>query len=123
MAVVAVIVLLLVVGMVIAGMVLGTGRDQDLSVRRFESVEAFYAAEGAMNMAIRETLMCRDEDGDGDVGTISDDSNDATDPVIGNAQAAVTLASNCPISPTVTLTSRGRAGIATRVARLTLEQR
>ena len=41
-AVVAVLVLLLVAELIIVGMVLGTARDQDLSVRRIETVQAFF---------------------------------------------------------------------------------
>ena len=89
-AVIGVIVFLLVVGVIIVGMVLGGARDQDLTVRRLETVQAFYAAEAGMNMAIRELMVAVDEDADGAIGTISDDSNDGTDPTIGTGRVVVT---------------------------------
>ncbi len=108
---IGVIVFLLVVGVIIVGMVLGGARDQDLTVRRLETVQAFYAAEGGMNMAIREIMVGVDEDADGAVGTISDDSNDGTDPTIGSGRVVVTSSF---ADPQTTLTSRGRSGLAFR---------
>ncbi len=89
MALIGVIVFLLVVGVIIVGMVLGGARDQDLTVRRLETVRAFYAAEGGMNMAIREVMVSVDEDADGAIGTISDDSDNGTDPAFGTGQVVV----------------------------------
>ena len=108
---IGVIVFLLVVGVIIVGMVLGGARDQDLTVRRLETVRAFYAAEGGMNMAIRELMVALDEDADGAIGTISDDSDDGTDPTIGTGRVVVT--SSVSGSQT-TLTSRGRSGLSFR---------
>ena len=34
-------------------------------------MQAFYAAEAGMNMAIREMMVGRDEDGDGVIGAVS----------------------------------------------------
>ena len=110
-AIIGVIVFLLVVGLIIVGMVLGGARDQILSVRRLETVQAFYAAEGGMNMAIREVMVAVDEDGDGTIGTISDDSNDGTDPTIGTGRVVVTSSYS---APQTTLTSRGRSGLSFR---------
>ena len=47
-AAVAMIIVLLILNLVIVGMVLGACRDQDISVRRLETVQAFYAAEAGM---------------------------------------------------------------------------
>ncbi len=109
--IIGVIVFLLVVGMIIVGMVLGGARDQDLTVRRLETVQAFYAAEAGMNMAIREVMVAVDEDADGGIGTISDDSDDGTDPTIGTGQVVVT---SSYADPQTTLTSRGRSGLSFR---------
>lgn len=108
---VAVLLVLLLVGLFMVGIVSGTARDLDLSARRLESVRAFYAAEAGVNMAVRELMINTDEDGDGTVGSISDDADDATDPAIGNArvQVSVTIA-----GPPRTLVSSGRDGAARR---------
>ncbi len=71
MAAVAMVALLVTVDLIIVVMVIGGGRDHDLTVRRVETIRAFYAAEGGMNMAIREEMQNADEDGDAVVGTIS----------------------------------------------------
>ncbi len=106
---IAMIVLLLILDLIILSMVIGGTRDHDLTVRRMETIESFYAAEAGMNMAIRELMELSDEDGDLTVGTISDDSpvNPANDPTLGNAQFFVS------VSGTV-YTSEGRSGEARR---------
>ena len=91
-AAIVMIVLLLVVDLIALGMVLGGARDQDLTVRRLETVQAFYAAEAGMNMAVREIMLDADEDGDGTTGSISDDDDDANDPGFGAARVRVTKA-------------------------------
>ena len=116
-AIVAVLVLLVVVGLIIVGMVSGGARDQDLTVRRLEACQAFYAAEAGINLSIRELLTAVDEDGDGTAGTISDDGIDATDPAIGTARVVVTATG---ASPTV-LTSTGRSGTARRRVTASIE--
>lgn len=102
---------LVIVDLIIVGIVVGGARDHDLTVRRIETINAFYAAEAGMNMAIRELMMNVDEDGDGAIGTISDDGNAANDPAIGQAQVLVT---SVVVGSQTTLTSQGRAGEARR---------
>jgi hypothetical protein len=98
----------LVIGLlVVSGLVLSTGREQDLTVRRLETIQSFYAAEAGMNMAIREMSTGVDEDADGAVGTISDDGNAANDATFGSAQVGVSLSTDAGIT---TLTSVGRSG-------------
>jgi hypothetical protein len=109
--------LLVVVDLIIVGMVLAGGREQDLTVRRLETVRAFYAAESGINMSIRELMEGGDEDGDGEMGTISDDGNAANDPSLGSAQVFVTAVT----SGETTLTSKGRSGEATRELEAVLE--
>jgi Tfp pilus assembly protein PilX len=117
-AAVVMVVLLMVIGLVIVGMVMRGSRHQDLSVRRLETVQAFYAAEAGMNMAIREMMVGLDEDGDGDIGTISDDGDDGTDPQFGTGRVRVTLSTGGVQS---TLVSRGRSGEARRNIEAVLE--
>lgn len=110
-AAIVMIVLLLVVDLIALGMVLGGARDQDLTVRRLETVQAFYAAEAGMNMAVREIMLDADEDGDGTTGGISDDDDDANDPGFGAARVRVTRS---PDAGGTLLTSEGRAGQSDR---------
>jgi hypothetical protein len=113
------VVLLLIANLVVIGAVLGGSRDHDLTIRRIETVQAFYAAEGGMNMAIRELMQGSDEDGDGTVGSISDDGNDANDPALGQARVVVTKTVNADDS---TLESAGRAGAARRSVEALVEE-
>ena len=83
---IVVVVLLLVVELIVVSIVLGGARDHDLTIRRIQSVEFFYASEAGINMAIREIAEDADEDGDTKIGGISDDSNAANDPALGNAR-------------------------------------
>jgi hypothetical protein len=110
-AVVSIIIAMLVITLVMIGFVLAGARDQDLTVRRLETVRAFYAAESGANMAIREMIVDVDGDGDGAIGTISDDGSDANDPSIGNGRVKVTKSVVGLIS---TMTSHGRSGDARR---------
>ena len=87
MAVIAVIVLLLT-SLFIIGIVSGSARDLNSSARRLETVQAFYAAEAGVNMALREIIINSDEDSDGIIGSISDDANDANDPAVGVESSA-----------------------------------
>jgi Tfp pilus assembly protein PilX len=118
-AAVGMIVLLLVVELIVIGMVLGGARDQDLTMRRCETIRAFYAAEGGMNMAIREMMLASDEDGDGGIGTISDDGDPGTDPVIGGATVSVRAVAG---AGQTTLESVGVSGEARRQLEAVLEE-
>ncbi|MCI0365430.1 MAG: hypothetical protein L0Y44_07890 [Phycisphaerales bacterium] len=117
-AVVAVIVTMLIMAIVVVGTVLGTARDQDLTVRRLETIRAFYAAEAGANMAIREIILSVDADADGVIGTISDDGNSANDPTMSSAQVCVTRVVS---GPQTILTSRGRSGLAQRAIEATMQ--
>jgi Tfp pilus assembly protein PilX len=117
-AVVAVIVSMLILSIIVVGSVLGTARDQDLTVRRLETVRAFYAAEAGANMAIRELILNTDADGDGAIGSISNDGNSANDPTLSAAQVSVTRVVS---GPQVILTSRGRSGQAQRAIETTMQ--
>jgi hypothetical protein len=111
---VAVIVVLVIIDLVIVGLVISGSRGHDLTIRRMETVEAFYAAEAGMNMAVREVLVDADEDGDCTIGCVSHDGDDGTDPNFGNAAWVVTASRAGAV---VTLRSYGRSGSARRQMR------
>ncbi len=111
---VAMIVILLIIDLIIVGMVVSQAREHDLTIRRLQTIEAFYAAEAGVNMSIRELMVPGDEDADGDTGTISFESDPGpydpdNDPALGNAQFYV-----LGTDPVTTLTSEGRSGEARR---------
>jgi len=108
---VAIVAFLLLSEVAIIGLVLNTARHQYLAVDRLDTVRSFYASEGGMNMAVREVLINVDEDGDGVIGTISDDANGTNDPKIGDGRVFVT---SQVVGPKRLLTSNGRSGKAAR---------
>ena len=110
-AAVAVLVVMLLLGLFEVGIVKAGARDQDVSVDRLLTVQAFYAAEAGAQMAFREISLGIDEDGDGTIGSISSDGNDANDPTFGSAAVHCNVAF---LSPTLRLISLGRAGSARR---------
>ncbi len=110
---VAMIVVLMVVSLIIVGMVLSGARDQDLTVSRLDAIRAQYAADAGAEMAVREVMLNTDEDGDGTIGSISDDGDSGNDPLIGPARVLVTRTGN-------TLDVVGRTPIAKRRQQITL---
>ena len=115
---ISMVIALVVVDLIIISIVLGGARDHDLSIKRIETIQAFYAAEAGMNMAIREMMNSTDEDGDGAIGTISDDATPANDPTFGQAQVVVIVT---VAGPPTTLRSKGRSGDARRQVETVLE--
>ena len=91
-AAVAMILVLVILQIVVVAVVLAGGRDQDLTLKRLDSIRGFYAAEGGMNMAIREMRTSTDEDGDGGIGTISNDGNSANNPTISMVLSMLAIA-------------------------------
>ena len=116
-AIISVIIVLAILGIALVGAVNAGSREQDLTVRRMDTLRAFYAAEAGMNMAIRELASGVDEDGDGVIGGISDDGDDETGPLIGLARVSVARTEPGGV---LTLTSEGRAGESRRRFRVTL---
>lgn len=55
---------------VAAAAVMGA-RDQEVAALRLDAARAFYAAEAAANLSIREILGSTDADGDGNVGGVA----------------------------------------------------
>ena len=113
-AAVGMVVALVVISLIVIGITTGSARDHDMTVRRVETIKALYAAEAGINMSIRERMTGVDEDGDGVVGTISDDGNAANDPTLGIARFLVTLSAGTPRANQTTLISEGRSGEARR---------
>ncbi len=109
---------LILINLAVISMVISVARDHLLTVRRMETIQAFYAAEGGMNMAIRELMINFDGDGDTGIGTISDDGNSANDPTVGSAQLEVTASTAGSVT---TLTGQGRSGNARRFATALLD--
>ncbi len=115
---ISMVIALVVVNLIIVGIVIGGARDHDLTIKRIETIQSFYAAEAGMNMAIREMMNNTDEDGDGAIGTISDDATPANDPTFGQAQVLVIVT---VAGPPTTLRSKGRSGDARRQVETVLE--
>lgn len=112
------VVLLALLAIAVVGITLGGARDQDLTIARMNTLRAMYACEAGTNMAIREIMVDSDEDGDGTVGSISDDGLSANDPTVGGGRMIVTASVS---DTTATLTSRGRAGDSVRQAVTVME--
>jgi hypothetical protein len=102
---IAVIALLVIIQLIIVATVVAGARDQDMTVQRLDAVRAFYACESGSNMAVREWYRSLDEDGDGTIGTISNDGNAANDPALGPARWSSVLA-GVPGGTSATCTGR-----------------
>jgi hypothetical protein len=99
-------------------MVVSGGRYHVLTVKRLDTIQAFYAAEAGMHMSMREMMEDSDEDSDTGTGSISDDTNDPNDPAFGAAQVVVTAVT---AGSQTTLTSSGRSGDAQRTLEAVVE--
>ncbi len=95
---------------VLAGAITGT-RDQEIVTLRVDTARALYAAEGGMNLAIREVMNGTDADGDGTVGSI------ATRTLTGGVSLSVTSAT---VSGNQQLTSRGTLRSSNRAVQATI---
>ncbi len=113
---VAVLVALVVLSLVVAAAVTGGARDQQLTRVRVQGARAQAAADSAAAMAVKEMMDGADLDGDGVIGTISNDSNTATDPTI-NSGTRMWATSSVSGSVT-TITARGQNADAARAVRV-----
>ena len=104
---VAVLLAMVVLSLVVFGVVGGGTRDHELAGLRVQSTNAFYAAEAATNMSLAEIYNNTDADGDGTIGTISNDGDAANDPALGTAQFNVTSVSSASGRR---FSAQGRAG-------------
>ncbi len=114
---VAVLIALVILQLAIVGVVTLGAREQDLTVDRIEGARAFYAAEAGANMAIREWMTSTDHDGDGGIGTISNDNNESNDPELGSARFNVI---SVTVSGETVLVVRARCGSAARQVEVTV---
>ena len=80
---------LIALQLAVVGVVYLGARDQEVLVLRLQSSRAKYAADSGMNMALKELYDNVDLDGDGGIGTISNNGNAGNDPTISNAQVTV----------------------------------
>ncbi len=111
--VVAVVVLMLILDLIVVGIVISGARGHDLTVRRMDTIRAFYAAEAGANMSIRELRVEDNEDGDTAEGAISFEAayDPNNDPTFGPAKVYVSID---VVGSQTTLTSEGRSGEALR---------
>ncbi len=114
---VAIVMALVLLDLIIIGMVVSGARDSDLTVRRLETIESFYASEAGVNMSMREMVENDDEDGDTKIGGVSDDGDADNDPTLGSARVFVTATT---VEAITTLVSEGRSGNAKRTSRATV---
>ncbi len=115
---IAVVMALIVLQLVVVGVVYLGSREQSLTAFRLEASKAQYAAEAGMNMALREIYNSADEDGDGGIGSISNDGNSANDPQVNGASIVVTVAT---AGATTTLVSTARTTNVKRSITVTLQ--
>lgn len=102
---------MLLLGAIVAGMVSSGARDANLSANLVEGAQAGFAAEAAANMAVKEIMDQVDRDGDGVIGSISNDSTTSTDPLLrGSRLWAISAGSGSSI----TVTAHGQAAGARR---------
>ena len=110
-ALITVLIIVMVLGFAVVGVVGVGSRSHTLTRHRMNTARAFYAAEAGMNMAMRELSLGLDEDGDGIIGSISDDSDDSNDPSIGGGRVSVSLSI---ASGQMMLVSTGRCDSSSR---------
>jgi len=113
-----VIVLLLILEIAVASLLMSGVSEQGVAVDRFETIRANYAAESGMALALRELMLNADEDGDGGIGSISDEGNDSNDPALGAARLRVTVSHEGGL---ITITSAGRCGRAERIVQMIVQ--
>ncbi len=73
-----------------------TASTSTSSLGHYFSTGAFYAAESALEMAVREMNETNDIDSDGTIGTISDNGNAADDPALVSGAVFVQQVSTSP---------------------------
>jgi len=88
-AAVATVILLVLLNLIILGMVGRSASDQDIAVTQVAAVQTAYAAEAAVSLAMAEIMNNSDIDGDGTLGSISNDGNDDNNPLIGGIPVKV----------------------------------
>ena len=117
-AIVGIVVLLVVVNLIVFGLVIGGMRESELVANRIDTVRAFYASEAGVSLAVREIVTNTDEDGDGGIGTISNDSDESNNPAIGQSTLVVT---STEVDGTTIYKSAATSGTAVRTIAITVE--
>lgn len=112
-----VLVALLILGMSVMALTVSARSLTSGAVSELDGQRAFYACEAGMNMALREIYNGSDEDGDGTIGSISNDGNANNDPSIGGARVTVSRTDGT----VTTLQANGRSGTAVKRMEATLE--
>ena len=108
---------LIVVEMIVIVSVINNSLSHDMTLQRIDTNQAFYASEAGMAVAYREALLNTDEDGDGTIGSISDDNNPNNNPQVGSGTVMVAKSVNLS---TTTLTAYGISHKAHRKIKLDL---
>jgi hypothetical protein len=108
---VALVLVLLMLGLVTSSMIFSGARDQSLAALRIQRARADFAVEAVANMAAKELMDNVDRDSDGGIGSISADSNTATDPTINDGTRM--WATKVETASTVTVTAYASNGDST----------
>lgn len=108
---------LVVVSLVVSGVVLLIGRDKTQLVGRMQGARADEAASSAAHMAIKEMIDNVDRDGDGVIGTISNDGNTASDPLVNGTRI---WATKSVVSGTTTISGYSSNAEAQRLVQVSL---
>ncbi|MCU0688206.1 MAG: PA14 domain-containing protein [Phycisphaerales bacterium] len=79
---VAALIAMAILGLVVSLAVMAGARDSDIAMRKLNAVRAQGAAQAAQERSIAEFVRNVDDDGDGRAGSISDNGNDADNPLL-----------------------------------------
>ncbi|QYU70060.1 hypothetical protein J4558_08065 [Leptolyngbya sp. 15MV] len=90
--------------------VVSGSRDHELTALRVQTMRAFYAADAAASLALRELALGQDADGDGVVGGI------ATRTLPGASSASASV-----LGPGTRIRAEGRSGVARRTIEVGVE--
>ncbi len=115
---VALLVALVLVGGVAGLMAVSSTNDQHKTVSRTSGALALEAAQAGVEMAVKEMMDSVDRDGDGGVGTISNDNNATSDPLIGGARSWATKST---AGGTTLIVGHGAAGDSRHDFQVTLD--
>lgn len=89
-AMLAFVVAVLVLGALVVWQAVTTALASRAYLGHYLSGGALYASESGIELAVREVMQAADLDGDGAIGTISNDGNDGNDPSLLNGSFHVT---------------------------------
>jgi len=118
-ALVIVIAALMVLMLVVAGVVSLSARQAQLQMYRQSSTNLDNAVTAAAEMGIREMFTGNDEDGDGVVGSISNNNNPADDP---NVNACPVTVTRSTVGVTTTLTATAVNSTGARKEQVVIKQ-